>query len=130
MLRRGRRLLCGRGVGFEIFNWAFSCLVGVWSVDFDSLVEVEAGGVVRGFFNDAASLCSAGRFVDGCVLGCFNVLAFAKSVGFYGGRILDVDRDSVFSVWNSYVWSRFIRTGVAGSDGLGLLKRESGQLVW
>jgi hypothetical protein len=116
--------------GFEIFNWTFSHLMNVWSADFDRMIEVEADGVVRGFFNDAASLCSADRFVDGCALGSFNVLTFAKSVGFYDGRILKADRRSIFSTWNSYVWPRLIRTGVAGSDGLGLLKHEPGQLVW
>lgn len=116
--------------GFEIFNWTFSHLMNVWSADFDRLIEVEADGVVRGFFNDAASSCSADRFVDGCALGSFNVLTFAKSVGFYDGRILKADRRSIFSTWNIYVWPRLIRTGVAGSDGLGLLKHEPGRLVW
>lgn len=58
------------------------------------------------------------------------MLTFAKSVGFYDGRIRKVDRDSIFSTWNSYVWPWLIRTGVAGSDGLGLLKHEPGQPVW
>lgn len=128
-VERGAAAIVWEGAGFEIFNWAFSYLMDVWSAGLDRLIEVEADGVVRGFFNDAAFLCSADRFVDGCALGRFNVLTFAKSVGFYDGRILEVDRGSIFSTWNGYVWPRLIRAGVAGSGGLGLLKCEPGQLV-
>jgi len=116
-----------------ISEWTLICRENAGSPRLHRLmnekIEAVADGIVRDLFKGTAPLCS-GWFVEGCWCGCSSVAEFAQSIGFCDRRVFDVCSDDLLAAWDEEIWPRFVRTGVARSDNLGLLEHEPGRLVW
>ena len=118
-------------VALDLAAWVAAC-AAMLDQSLGEKLDSEVDDIVRTLFKGTAPL-SSGWFVEACEAGWANVATFAKNNGAYYANpnfIPGPSRDSLLSVWDEEIWPRFVRTGVASSDDLGLLEHEPGRLVW